>query len=655
MTDRPSYRPDHNAADLHTPYSLDSFYKKQLDAANKEKAQLQDRLRQADVHKNALLKSLLQLSCSSSSSSSVPPLQSNLPVDIVAALKNVSAAESAPAATSIFPPVSGKGSAYRRSGTSDSHHTLPPVDLAVFATAPPPSAMSVPATSSTSATSPGQLASSAPSPFRKRADLKGHSSAVYSVQFSPNGQLLASASFDRTIRLWPITCFIDRSGAANPRLLLADAHRAPIVAVEWSFDSARVISGALDQTAAEWDVASGSKEPVTRFACAGLVNAVSVSPVNEDLFFVATSRRVVHLFDRRVARGAAVGIATATTGASGGGGAGGTAVVENDAAVNTVHVSLDGVRFMTGDQSGAIKTWDVRKPRVRTAGCISHSAAPPPPSVLPTSSSWSASAPAAAVSSSLASSTASCAADVVDVRFNDDNRRPITHIHASPPLGDDEHGHFVAVNSYDAYLRIYERGALVLPGEKPELKAVHALRGVCNAHWPIKSSFFVGADYRPPSRRGAGRGRCGRSAAGGDGGTDTEGRAKGGRRSRVDSEREADLAEEVTVYSSESEDEESSGDEWNEGEGGGDAWGGEWEEQGRIGAGACIQSGVMLACGSADGLVYVFDVGGRAGRWSLLQTLDGHTDRVYCVDFHPERAILASCGADGDVKIWHAR
>jgi COMPASS component SWD3 len=31
---------------------------------------------------------------------------------------------------------------------------------------------------------------------------QGHTGAVYSVEFSPQGKLLASGSFDKTVRVW---------------------------------------------------------------------------------------------------------------------------------------------------------------------------------------------------------------------------------------------------------------------------------------------------------------------------------------------------------------------------------------------------------------------------------------------------------------------
>lgn len=61
---------------------------------------------------------------------------------------------------------------------------------------------------------------------------------------------------------------------------------------------------------------------------------------------------------------------------------------------------------------------------------------------------------------------------------------------------------------------------------------------------------------------------------------------------------------------------------------------------------------LLLASGSADSVVRLFDVGSGSNSNKLFQKLEGHTDRVYAVDFHPEQAMLASGSADATIRIW---
>lgn len=535
----------------------EAFYKTQLELANKEKSQLQERLREVETRNAFLLKSLFELSVAPPGTTSTK----SMPIDIVNALKKMSTP------TEQARGLSGKGSAYRRSAPLD----RVPGDNA-------------------STSGVREHISADYTPFRYRGELKGHASAVYAIQFSPNGQLLVSTSFDRSLCIWPMDRFLDKSNY-DPKLLIPDAHRGPCIAVEWAVDSARVITGGLDQSAAEWDIQSASYDPVSRYLCNGLVNAVSVSPANDELFFVGTSKNSVHLFDRRVPPPILGSTWEPHT------------IVNNEWPVNSIHVTLDGMRFITGDHGGAIKTFDLRM-----------------------------------VGSGKSSGIGTRSASLTDVTYNDANHRPITHVHTSPPTSVEDYGRFMAVNSYDNYLRVYDRGSFLFKGEKPELKPVHALPGINNTHWPIKSSFFLGSDYRPP-RSGPRRHARRRTR---DSATRSK-KSVEGEEGESDSRYESfsDGGDEHSYSSSSDTGADGNAEEQDDSDGGATV-------------GGPIQNSLILASGSADSNVYIFDVGGRAGTGALLQTLEGHKDRVYGVDFHPNEPILVSCSADSGIKIWQS-
>ncbi|KAJ3056047.1 hypothetical protein HK097_008284 [Rhizophlyctis rosea] len=149
-------------------------------------------------------------------------------------------------------------------------------------------------------------------------------------------------------------------------------------------------------------------------------------------------------------------------------------------------------------------------------------------------------------------------------------------------------------------MRVYDRG---FSPPQSSMRLMHALKGYKNKNWPIKSSFFYVKDVRLP------------------------GRVAGSRVKRVGSHE--------PVY-------------------GKDELQPDAEDKANYEKDKTTETSILLATGSADPFVYVYSVGGPEGTGELIQRLEGHTDRVYAVDFHPSEPILASCSADFTVKVWYS-
>ncbi|KZP24201.1 WD40 repeat-like protein [Athelia psychrophila] len=81
--------------------------------------------------------------------------------------------------------------------------------------------------------------------------LEGHISGVYSVAFSPDGQRIASGSFDLTIRIWDA---LTGALVAGP----FEAHTEDIRSVVFSPDSLCIASCSNDKTVRIWDVKTGT-------------------------------------------------------------------------------------------------------------------------------------------------------------------------------------------------------------------------------------------------------------------------------------------------------------------------------------------------------------------------------------------------------------
>jgi WD40 repeat protein len=79
--------------------------------------------------------------------------------------------------------------------------------------------------------------------------LSGHTHPVSSVALSPDGRLLASGSFDQTVRLWEVN--------TGQNLKTLSGHTNWVWSVAFSPDGRLLASGSADATIKLWDVQTG--------------------------------------------------------------------------------------------------------------------------------------------------------------------------------------------------------------------------------------------------------------------------------------------------------------------------------------------------------------------------------------------------------------
>ncbi|MEI6444237.1 MAG: hypothetical protein WCO29_14205, partial [Nostocales cyanobacterium ELA583] len=170
-----------------------------------------------------------------------------------------------------------------------------------------------------------------PSSISLEKTLTGHSFWVASVAFSPDGKILASGSWDDTIKLWDL-----RTGNLLQTLT---THSESVYSVAFSPNGQTLASGNMNNTVKLWDLRTGNLLQ-TLTAHSKWVYSVAFSPDGQTLAS-ASQDETIKLWDLRTGN-----LLQTLTGHSN--------------PVISVAYSPDGKTFASGSDDRTIKLWDLR-------------------------------------------------------------------------------------------------------------------------------------------------------------------------------------------------------------------------------------------------------------------------------------------------------
>jgi uncharacterized caspase-like protein len=172
--------------------------------------------------------------------------------------------------------------------------------------------------------------------------LPGHGSTVWSVAFSPDGQLVASGGGDASIQLWSIS--------TGTLVRTLSGHAATVRSLSFTPDGQRVVSGSDDGTIRLWDVRTGKMLRVLTTGT-GEVRVVAISP-NGKTLVSGGAEADIQVWSLKTMQ-----ILRTLTGHQG--------------RVVTLAISADSQRLISGSTDKTLKIWDLNH------GSLLHTLATP--------------------------------------------------------------------------------------------------------------------------------------------------------------------------------------------------------------------------------------------------------------------------------------
>ncbi|MEL6148605.1 MAG: WD40 repeat domain-containing protein, partial [Chloroflexota bacterium] len=165
--------------------------------------------------------------------------------------------------------------------------------------------------------------------FETEDERTAHDNVVSALAFSPDGTQMATASHDRTVRLW--------NTQSGELIITLEGHSGRVLSADFSRDGALLATGDANNVILVWDVGNGQVQKRLE-GHNGRINDVAFAPDGSQLVSVSSDTQV---FVWNMQTGERI-----------------RSLGNHGSRVTKVAYNPDGTTFITGDANGLIFVWD---------------------------------------------------------------------------------------------------------------------------------------------------------------------------------------------------------------------------------------------------------------------------------------------------------